>query len=154
MAPTLWPGDVLTVRRAQPSEIRPGKLVVYAFKEEDSTVRRTACWDPTTARMTTGVSVSMFTVHRAVSCDNNVLITRPDAATKNDPPVQLSRIVGEVVAIQRGRSRLVPKEQLSRVQKLFLFFLRRSALLRKLIPRLHSLRQTMVHPQLSSEWRS
>ena len=154
MLPSLRPGDVIAVRRVQACDIRPGRLVVYALKDEDFTVRRAVRWDTHGARMITGVSVGMFTVHRAVSCNRNVLITRADAALENDAPVQTSRILGEVVAIQRGRRRLIPTERLNRAQKLFRFFLRRSALLRRLILRLYSLRQAMNHSQPSPGWGS
>lgn len=151
MLPSLWPGDVIAVRRAQPCDIRPGKLVVYALKDEDFAVRRAARWDPHAARMTTGVIVNMFTVHRAVTYNQDSLITRGDALPRNDPPVQFSRIFGEVVAIQRGQSRFIPKEQLNRAQKLFCFFLRRSDLLGKVLFRLYSLRQVMKRSQPSPE---
>jgi hypothetical protein len=93
----------------------------------------------------------MFTVHRAVRWDRNALITRGDALPKNDPPVQPSRIFGEVVAIQRGRSRLIPRAQLNRAQELCCFFLRRSRRLRRLVMRLYSLWQAVNHSQPSPE---
>jgi hypothetical protein len=141
MLPTLWPGDVIAVRRTPGCDIRPGRLVVYALKEFD--VHRVVRWDPNAAKMTTGVIVNMFTVHRAVRYERDALITRGDALLGDDPPVQLSRIFGEVVAIQRGRSHIVPREKLTRTQELFCFFLRRSRHLQSLLLHLHSLRHAM-----------
>lgn len=128
MLPSIWPGDVIAVRHARVFDIRPGKLVLYSREGGG------------------------FIVHRAVSCNPDALITRGDALKENDAPVQPSRILGEVVAIQRGRSRLVPAERLGRVQNLFRFFVLRSDRFRSLVLRLHSLRQAMNHAQPSPEW--
>jgi signal peptidase I len=116
MLPSIWPGDILTLRRAHASDIHPGKLVLYARDNG-------------------------FVVHRAVRCNRDALITRGDALRGNDAPVQPSRVLGEVVAIQRGRSRLIPRERLNRALKLFRWLLRRSGRLRGLAMRLYSLRQ-------------
>ena len=129
MLPSIWPGDIIAVRRAQAFDINPGKLVLYARDEG-------------------------FVVHRAVSCSPDELITRGDALAGNDAPVQPSRVLGEVVAIQRGRSRIVPKERLSRAQKLFGFFFRRSNLFRRLVLRLYSLRQAVNRFHPAPEWNS
>jgi hypothetical protein len=127
MLPSIWPGDILAVRRARACDITPGKFVVYAADEG-------------------------FIVHRAVSCHQNALITRGDALAGNDAPVPSSRVLGEVAAIQRGRSRLIPKEQLHCAQKLFRFVLRRSSRLRSLVVRLYSLWRAMNRssPELAS----
>jgi len=126
MLPSIWPGDTLTVHRARASDIHPGKLVLYARD-------------------------GGLVVHRAVHCSQDALITRGDALKGNDAPVQPGQVLGEVVAIQRGRSRLIPKEQLNRAQKLFRFLLRRSGHLRSLVLRLYSLWQAMNHSQPSPE---
>lgn len=146
MLPALRPGDVIVVRPARACDITPGKLAVYVFKDEDVSVRRVARWDPHSGSMTTGVSVSMFTVHRAVRLDENALITRPDTALEDDPPVSFSRVFGEVVAIQRGHCSLIPKERLTRSQEFCCFFLRRLSFLRRFFLILYSLRQTNAPP--------
>jgi hypothetical protein len=154
MLPSLRPGDVIAVRPTKPGDINPGKLAVCALKDADFAVRRAARWDPRAARMTNGVIVNMFTVHRAVSRTQDALITRGDALPRNDAPVEFSRVFGEVAAIQRGRSSFVPKEQVAPAGKLLCFFLRRSAFLGKLALRLYSLRQAMNRSPLSAEWSS
>jgi len=116
MLPSIWSGAILTVRRAQASDIHPGKLVLYA--RDDG-----------------------FVVHRAVQCNPDALITRGDALGRNDAPVRLSRVLGEVVAIQRGRSRLIPTQRLNHAQKLLRGLLSRSGRLRNLVMRLYSLRR-------------
>jgi len=140
MLPALRPGDVITVRPTRARDITPGRLAVYAFRDEDVSIRRVVRWDPHSGSMAAGVSVSMFTVHRAVRLDENALITRPDTALEDDPPVPFSRVFGEVVAVQRGHSHLIPKEQLTRSQEVCCFFLRRASFLRWFFLRLYSLR--------------
>jgi hypothetical protein len=140
MIPTLWPGDMIAVRLAPDCDMSPGKLVVFPWEgPEEHVVQRAVRWDPNAGSLTTGVIVNMFTVHRVVRHEPNVLITRGDALPAEDPPVQLSRIFGEVVAIQHGRSRPIPAEQLTGARKLLCYFLRRSVRFRNLVARLHSL---------------
>jgi len=144
MLPTLWPGDVIAVRLAPDCDVSPGKLVVYPWEgPEEYTVQRVVRWDPDALSPTTGVIVNMFTVHRVVRHEPNVLITRGDALPADDPPVQRSQIFGEVIAIQRGKSRLIPAEQLTGSQKAVCYFLRRSLRLRRLLLRLHSFWRAM-----------
>jgi signal peptidase I len=143
MLPVLWPGDVIAVRRVEDRDITPGKLVVYLAK--DFLVRQTVRWDPAAESMTNGVVVTMFTVHRAVRWERGALITRGDAIPVDDSPVQPASILGEVVAIQRRRARLVPKEQLTGAQKLFCFFLHRVPRLPILVMRLYSLHRALTH---------
>ena len=111
--------------------------------DEKFVVHRAVRWDPNAAKMTPGATVSMFTVHRAVRRERDILITRGDALRDDDPPVPFSLVFGEVVAIQHGRSRIIPKRQLEGVQKLLCIFLRRSDRLRNLVMRLYSFQQAM-----------
>jgi hypothetical protein len=145
MVPALRPGDIIVVRPARACDISPGKMVVYALKDEHVSLQRETRWDPRTASMVSGVSVNLFTVHRAVRCDRDALITRADNALKDDPPIHPSRIFGEVVAIHRGRSRLTPQERLTGAQKLCCFFLRRSILLAGIVSRAYRLRGALRH---------
>jgi len=146
MLPTLWPNDVIAVRRVPHSDIVPGKLVVYTWEgPEKFSVHRAVRWDADAASVATGVTVSMFTVHRAIRWEHDAgaLITRGDSILEYDPPVQTSRIYGEVVAVQRGGRRLAPALKLTGASKLFCYFLRRSGRLRNLLLRFHSVRQSM-----------
>lgn len=129
MLPSLWPGDILLVGRVRSCQIGPGMLVIYARGES-------------------------FIVHRVISCNRNVLITRGDALNRNDAPVRPSQVLGEVVAIQRGRAQLVPKRRLTSAQKLLCFFFHRSERFRSLALRLYSLRRAIGPSQPISEWSS
>ncbi|HXW57598.1 MAG TPA: S24/S26 family peptidase [Candidatus Cybelea sp.] len=84
MVPSLLPGDVLTIRRADVREMGEGEIVL-------------------------SLRGNRFVIHRllgrAESGAGPRWITRGDALTENDPPVGRDDVLGRVVRIQRsGRS--------------------------------------------------
>jgi signal peptidase len=80
MLPALWPGDLVTVRRSDAAELRPGQIVLYRDEAK-------------------------LTAHRIQRISPTQLITRGDSVPSCDPPVGALEIVGQVVAILRnGRS--------------------------------------------------
>jgi signal peptidase len=80
MIPTIWPGDVIAVRRRDMAELHPGQIVMY--KREGKLV-----------------------AHRLTSVRGDLLTTRGDSLQSYDPPIVKSNIVGEVVCLVRnGRS--------------------------------------------------
>lgn len=85
MLPSVWPGDVLTVRRRSAAQLLTGRIVL--------------CYRN-----------GRFVAHRLVGKRGEHLITRGDAHTFDDIPFRSEDVLGEVVAIQRGRrsARLSP----------------------------------------------
>lgn len=92
MAPSLLPGDLVSIQRARASEISTGEIVLFA-------------------------RAGRFFVHRVVerdaqmasqSGDETRLVTRGDRLLQNDPAVSSSELLGRVVAIERRGERLTP----------------------------------------------
>jgi hypothetical protein len=77
MLPSVWPGDVLTVRRQSFSEFRPGQIVLYDRGQG-------------------------LVAHRMVDRSGGQLITRGDSLRRNDVPVHEDQILGRVVSIARN----------------------------------------------------
>jgi signal peptidase I len=111
MVPAVWPGDVVTVRRLNPSEFRTGQIVLY--RRENS-----------------------LTAHRIVGAARGALILQGDSLPGVDPPVGDSQVVGEVVAIDR-EGRPVSLKQTWR-HRAVSSIMRRSELCRHLTLRLGS----------------
>jgi hypothetical protein len=82
MVPTLFPGDILIVRREAARNARCGDVVLY-FR------------------------AGHFCAHRLVEKLEEggrfSLMTRGDALTENDPPLAESELLGRVTAVVRGR---------------------------------------------------
>ncbi|MGD0497259.1 MAG: S24/S26 family peptidase [Bryobacteraceae bacterium] len=126
MLPSVWPGDILVIDRAEIARIRPGDLVL--------------CARP-----------GGFMVHRAILNGRDALITRGDAHGADDPPVSPAQVLGRVVAIRRGRTRFTPRRTLSRTQKLLSFLIFRFARFKTLLLRLNALRLRFGRSQIGRE---
>jgi signal peptidase I len=77
MLPSVWPGDVLTVRRRSPAELLPGRIVL-CHRDRG------------------------FFAHRMVGRQGDRLITRGDSHLREDPPFGDEEVLGEVVSILRN----------------------------------------------------
>jgi signal peptidase I len=77
MLPSIWPGDVITVRRQCASELLPGRIVLCYRKQA-------------------------FFAHRLVGKRNDRFITRGDSLSYDDPPFRDVEVLGAVVSILRG----------------------------------------------------
>ena len=81
MLPTLWPGDLLTIRLHEFERVLPGELILYARQNR-------------------------FFVHRVIRklvrdrC--HMLVTRGDALPHPDLPIGAQDFLGKVVAIERA----------------------------------------------------
>ena len=115
MLPSVWPGDVLTIRQAAVSEIKPGELALYAHS-------------------------GGFMVHRVARIMADGLITRGDAHRSDDPPAMSSQVLGKVAAIQRGRASFVPKGKLNCSQRLLQLLILHCEEFTTLLLRLNALR--------------
>jgi signal peptidase I len=85
MVPTLWPGDLVTVRRCDPSRLRPGSIIVFRQNER-------------------------LVVHRLVRRQSSAhgvedcLIAQGDAQPRCDRPVEAWDVLGRVEgAVRNGR---------------------------------------------------
>jgi signal peptidase I len=109
MVPSVLPGDLISVQRADLSEISPGEIVLYLRNER------------------------LF-VHRVVARsgdqDNPRLITRGDRLTYDDPVVSSSEFLGRVTSIQtpdgRWHREVRPATGLSVWERMFAYVVRTS----------------------------
>jgi signal peptidase I len=77
MLPSVWPGDVVTVRRRSPAELLTGRIVL-CYRDQG------------------------FVAHRMVGRQGDRLITRGDSHLREDPPFSGEEVLGEVVSILRN----------------------------------------------------
>jgi signal peptidase len=87
MVPAIWPGDILTVRRVDPEELRPGQIVLY---------RRQA----------------NLIAHRVTRVVADHVVTRGDTLPVADAPASMDDVVGRVVSLERNGRRVCPQETL------------------------------------------
>lgn len=92
MAPSILPGDVISVQRTGLSEITPGQVVLFT-RDGDLAVHRV--------------------VAKTTTLSQSYLITRGDRLRENDPPVPSSDLLGRVYLIERDRRRFQPATGLS-----------------------------------------
>ena len=104
MLPSLFPGDVLTIRRCDPREIVAGDIVFF--------LREGRCFAHRVAERMTGASACR-------------LRTRGDALADCDPPVSESEVLGRVTHVERNGRRL-PPPRLGPVRSLVAGVVRRS----------------------------
>jgi len=105
MAPSILPGDVISVQRAGLSEISPGEVILFT-RNGDLAAHRV--------------------VAKTTTSSQSYLITRGDRLRENDPPVSSSELLGRVHLIERGRRRLQPATGLSGSKRIFALLLRSS----------------------------
>jgi hypothetical protein len=88
MLPSLWPGDVLTIRSQRFEQWRPGDIALY-------------------------MRAGHFFVHRVitVSESGDSLILQGDWLRQPDPPVRSQQVLGKVVAVERSGVHYQPKLQ-------------------------------------------
>ena len=77
MLPSVWPGDVLTVRRRSPAELLPGRIVLCVRDQG-------------------------FVAHRLIGRQGDRILTRGDSHLRDDPPFGEDEVLGEVVSILRN----------------------------------------------------
>jgi len=119
MFPSLWPGDLLTIKSAAHDEVIPGDIVLV-------------------------LRDSRFVIHRAVERqqfqDCLSWITRGDAMPQNDPPVAASELLGRVASVRRGSRSFVPSRKVPPLHSTLAWILCRWDPLRNLTVRIHSVR--------------
>ncbi len=79
MVPVLWPGDLVTVRSCDSSQLQPGSIVVFRQNER-------------------------LVVHRLMHWVGDCVVARGDARLRYDQPVKAGEVLGRVVdAVRNGR---------------------------------------------------
>jgi hypothetical protein len=113
MLSSIWPGDILEVRRQKAAEICPGEVVLF---ERD------------------GRLLAHRVVEKVSGPERTLLITRGDGLRAPDWPVSPEELLGRVTAILRGGRRLEPR--LTRWGQVVSWVLSRSDLCTRLALRL------------------
>jgi len=109
MLPSLWPGDILLVRRCRPAELQPGHIVQY-------------------------VRDGLLIAHRLDAVCGSHWLARGDRNAYGDPPIFEEQVLGRVVSVERHGHPIDPS--LNPVMRLAAWFLRRSDLLARILLRL------------------
>ncbi len=95
MLPAIWPADIVTIQRREPSALLPGEIVLV---EQHGS----------------------FRLHRFIEAlGDRRLITRGDSLPTDDPPVSPEQVLGVVTSIQRRGSVFSPPRRPSRFAWLF-----------------------------------
>ena len=100
MLPSVWPGDLLTVRRQSFSEFQSGDIVLYEREAGENTLTRP--YGPASP------GGRGFVAHRIVRRNGRQLITRGDSLRRNDAPVDEEQVLGRVVSISRNGRAISP----------------------------------------------
>jgi signal peptidase I len=121
MLPSVWPGDVLTVKQCRPEQLERGDIVLFRRGER------------------------VF-IHRVTSIQEadgeGRVVTQGDATPHSDPPVAASQVLGCVTNIARG-ARGVRRTRWGRAPRLASFLFRQSWSSRVVL-RVHALRRSMT----------
>jgi len=123
MLPSVWPGDILSVRRAEISQVFPGDIVLF---ERD------------------GRLCAHRVVDKIVAPDQTYLVTQGQQICSTDPPVSSRELLGLAASIERGRFRIDPRAGLRMRWRILSLVLRRSAFATRLMLHLLASRQNSV----------
>lgn len=119
MLPTIWPGDVLSIRAIQFEQVRAGDVILFTRDDR-------------------------FFIHRVVrkfatgGSGGPRLVTRGDSMRATDAPVSPEELLGKVESVSRNRKMKLPVPQLSSLRRGAGVILAYSDLLRRLALRLHA----------------
>jgi signal peptidase len=83
MLPSVWPGDILTVRRRSVAELLPGQIVL-CYRDQE------------------------FVAHRLVGKRGDWIVTRGDSLACEDRRFRGEEVLGEVVSVVRDGRELTP----------------------------------------------
>lgn len=126
MLPTLFPGDILTIKAEPLAEIRAGDVVLFARHDR-------------------------FFIHRTLrqqqKNSETLLLTRGDAMPEADQPVTADELLGKIVSLQRGTHPAVAVPGCSIFRRIVGLLLAYSGGLRSLVLRWHERRADGAVPQ-------
>jgi hypothetical protein len=114
MLPTLWPGDLLTIRYSNFDQVEPSDVVLF-------------------------LRDGRFFVHRVLGktrSEHELLVTRGDCMPQADPPVRPGELLGKVTKIQRDSWFPAPTLKLGPFRQIFGRMLCHCNLLRRIVMRL------------------
>jgi hypothetical protein len=95
MLPAVWPGDIVTIQRREPSALLPGDIVLVECQ-------------------------GCLRLHRFIATrEDRHIITRGDSLPDDDPPVLPEEVLGILTSIQRRGSVFSPRKRPSRFACLF-----------------------------------
>jgi hypothetical protein len=114
MLPSLWPGDVLSIRRRLMNDVRPGDIALFTRD-------------------------GRLFAHRVVAHDGVHLLTQGDAVPSPDAPVSGSELLGVAVSVSRDGKRVGSPARLSIPGRLLASLVRRSSRASRILQRVHRL---------------
>lgn len=114
MLPSIRPGDVLEIRRCSIDEAAPGDIVLFTRHRR------------------------LF-AHRVVWRSGAALVTQGDAVAVPDPSVGAHELLGKVTHVSRRGEAIRNRTTLTLSARLTASLVRRSALARRVLTRLHGL---------------
>lgn len=124
MLPSLWPGDLVTVKAATPKELLLGDIGLVLSNER--------CF-----------------LHRVIAAPSSEIgasfRTRGDAMPDDDPNLADAELLGRVVTVRRARRCFAPAHRVSLAEAAAAWILCRSDLFRNLALRFHATRQHRKH---------
>jgi len=119
MLPTVWPGDTLVIEHIVSNQVCEGDIVLF------SSGRR-------------------FVAHRVVASDwssgNWRVLTRGDAVSRSDSPVDQGHVLGKVSFILRNRKCLEPRKRLRFPERAVAAVFQYSAFAARVVVGVHGLR--------------
>lgn len=126
MLPSIWPGDVLTIRRRLLNETRTGDIAVFTRHDR------------------------LF-AHRVVGRAGRHLLTQGDTVPLQDAPVSETELLGVVLSVtRRGKSARLPADR-SRAGRLVAGLVRRSSRVNRILQRLGSVKSKLQASNGKSE---
>ena len=120
MLPSMWPGDVVTIRRCAMRDVATGQIVLVTRAEG-------------------------LLVHRVVACRSPRVLTQGDALSTPDPPAHQRQLLGRIVSIVRHDKRIDPPA-LTGTRRIVAAILRRSTAAARLLAATHRLRRLVFTP--------
>jgi signal peptidase I len=116
MLPAVWPGDVVTVERAQCEDVSAGDIVLFTRDRR------------------------LF-VHRVVAKTGRGetlrIITRGDGMSEPDPPISNFQLLGKISLITRGEKRIAPPRNIGFGWRMIGALVRRSHWCARVLVRLY-----------------
>lgn len=112
MLPSVFPGDILSVKRSEVTDISSGDMVLFERQ---------------------GHLCAHYVVRKASDRGQTYLVTRGHLLSCADPPVSPRELLGRVTSIERGRFHIDPQAALSIHSRIIAIVLRRSVLATRLM---------------------
>lgn len=116
MLPSIWPGDVLVVKRVDFSKVAEGEIVLFRRNRR------------------------LF-AHRVVRSEASDIVTRGDSMAAPDSPVEEDEILGRVISIMRDGKPLRPRTSLRIRERVIAGAVQRSEFAARLLVRARELMQ-------------